>query len=139
MTRTIYKYPVKFEGVIVEAVDQKVVLVGVDPKINEVCVWVEHVFPKLNTGPLRRVQYLIQGTGFTMEDDESFHVGSVITVEGYVWHVYAKALDYRTKTGKILTDDDIQALADEAEAGYDVSHLMGETAEEGYNREGPYQ
>ena len=29
----------------------------------------------------------------------------------------------RTKSGKVLTDDDIQALADEAEAGYDVSHL----------------
>lgn len=28
-----------------------------------------------------------------------------------------------TKTGKVLTDADIQALADEAEAGYDVSHL----------------
>ena len=30
---------------------------------------------------------------------------------------------YRTKSGKVLTDDEIQALADEAEAGYDVSHL----------------
>lgn len=28
-----------------------------------------------------------------------------------------------TKTGKVLNDTDIQALADEAEAGYDVSHL----------------
>ena len=32
---------------------------------------------------------------------------------------------YRTKTGKILTDADIEALADEAEAGYDVEHLKG--------------
>jgi hypothetical protein len=32
-------------------------------------------------------------------------------------------LTYRTKTGKVLTDAEIQALADEAEAGYDVSHL----------------
>lgn len=30
-----------------------------------------------------------------------------------------------TKTGKVLTDSDIQALADEAEKGYDVSHLLG--------------
>jgi hypothetical protein len=30
---------------------------------------------------------------------------------------------YHTKTGKVLTDEDIQALADEAERGYDVSHL----------------
>lgn len=29
-----------------------------------------------------------------------------------------------TKSGKVLTDEDIQALADEAEAGYDVSQLQ---------------
>ena len=28
---------------------------------------------------------------------------------------------YTTKTGEVLTDEDIQALADEAERGYDVS------------------
>jgi hypothetical protein len=28
-----------------------------------------------------------------------------------------------TKTGKVLTNDDIQALADEAERGYDVSKI----------------
>lgn len=30
----------------------------------------------------------------------------------------------KTKTGRVLTDEDIQALADEAEQGYDVSHLL---------------
>jgi len=30
---------------------------------------------------------------------------------------------YRTKTGRILTNEDIEALADEAERGYDVSEL----------------
>lgn len=30
---------------------------------------------------------------------------------------------YRTKTGRILTNDDIERLADEAERGYDVSKL----------------
>lgn len=30
-----------------------------------------------------------------------------------------------TSTGKVLADADIQALADEAERGYDVSHLLG--------------
>lgn len=33
--------------------------------------------------------------------------------------------EYRTPSGKILTDADIERLADEAEAGYDVSHLIG--------------
>jgi hypothetical protein len=31
---------------------------------------------------------------------------------------------YRTKTGKVLTDTDIEALADEAERGFDVDVLM---------------
>lgn len=31
---------------------------------------------------------------------------------------------YVTKTGRELSDADIQALADEAERGYDVSHLL---------------
>lgn len=30
---------------------------------------------------------------------------------------------YRTKTGRVLTDADMEALADEAERGYDVEHL----------------
>lgn len=30
---------------------------------------------------------------------------------------------YRTTTGKVLTDSDIEALADEAEKGYDVEEL----------------
>jgi hypothetical protein len=31
---------------------------------------------------------------------------------------------FRTKSGKILTDEDIQALADEAERGYDISNML---------------
>jgi hypothetical protein len=31
---------------------------------------------------------------------------------------------YKTKTGRILTDADIEAMADEAEQGYDVEPLM---------------
>jgi predicted DNA-binding transcriptional regulator YafY len=31
--------------------------------------------------------------------------------------------EYVTKTGRVLTDADFEALADEAERGYDVSHL----------------
>lgn len=44
-----------------------------------------------------------------------------LCVNGVAWVRFKPHL--RTKTGKILTDEDIQALADEAEAGYDVSHL----------------
>jgi hypothetical protein len=34
--------------------------------------------------------------------------------------------EYRTPSGRVLTDADIQALADEAEQGYDVEHLKRE-------------
>ena len=34
---------------------------------------------------------------------------------------------YRTKTGRILTNEDIERLADEAERGYDIEHLRGES------------
>ena len=45
--------------------------------------------------------------------------------EGYCGNCHG----YVTKTGKVLTDADIQALADEAERGYDVSHLIGKPQE----------
>lgn len=32
---------------------------------------------------------------------------------------------YKTKSGKVLTDADIEAIADEAERGYDVDALRG--------------
>lgn len=31
--------------------------------------------------------------------------------------------EYKTPKGRVLTDADIEALADEAEQGYDVDHL----------------
>jgi hypothetical protein len=31
--------------------------------------------------------------------------------------------EYRTATGKVLTEEDFKALAEEAERGYDVGHL----------------
>jgi len=33
--------------------------------------------------------------------------------------------EYVTKSGKVLTDKDLEALADEAEKGYEVSALLG--------------
>lgn len=36
-----------------------------------------------------------------------------------------KAKTYRTKTGKVLTDADIEAMADEAERDFDVEELKG--------------
>ncbi len=36
--------------------------------------------------------------------------------------------ELQTKTGRVLTDADIEALADEAEQGYDVEHLKRRTS-----------
>lgn len=33
-------------------------------------------------------------------------------------------MSLRTKSGRVLTDADFEALADEAERGYDVEHLL---------------
>lgn len=53
-------------------------------------------------------------------------------LDGEGVHIACSDADYeedekplRTKTGRVLTDADIQALADEAERGYDVEHLKG--------------
>jgi hypothetical protein len=35
---------------------------------------------------------------------------------------------YVTTAGRVLTDDELRKLADEAEAGYDVSHLDNDEA-----------
>lgn len=35
-----------------------------------------------------------------------------------------RAKKYKTKTGKVLSDADIEALADEAERGYDIEALQ---------------
>ena len=91
MTRVVYKYPIEDVAVTVEAVDQKVIHVGIDPKINEVCVWIEHSTDTTGEG-WRRVEYRIFGTGFEMDDDGSVHVGSCITRDGYVWHVFGRVL-----------------------------------------------
>jgi hypothetical protein len=38
---------------------------------------------------------------------------------------------YRTKSGRELTGSDLDALADEAEAGYDVDHLIARRGKRG--------
>lgn len=39
-------------------------------------------------------------------------------------------MSYTIRSGKILTDEDIERLADEAERGYDVEHLIRRVARE---------
>lgn len=95
MSRVIYKYALTEQGVIVRGDNQKVVLTGIDYN-NDPSVWVELHHPLADAHhdavPQQRVQYLIMGTGWNMEDDESFHVGSYISPGGFVWHVYGKKL-----------------------------------------------
>jgi hypothetical protein len=58
---------------------------------------------------------------------EGTDIGIDISVEKDRDGVERFAEFYRTKTGKVLIDDDVQALADEAERGYDVEHLREKT------------
>lgn len=64
----------------------------------------------------------------------SLSVGDVVVLDG--WAAFAvevggfsvaqgwpERIPLRTATGRVLTDADVQALADEAELGYDVEHL----------------
>lgn len=43
---------------------------------------------------------------------------------GELGYVISLEAPLRTRTGRILTEDDIQRLAEEAELGYDVEHLL---------------
>ena len=82
--RVVYKYPMPDITVVVPG-EHKVVLVGVDPKLDQLCLWVEHTLP---IGP-QNTQYNIVGTGHSIRDASS-HVGSVIDPGGFVWHVYQR-------------------------------------------------
>ena len=44
--------------------------------------------------------------------------------EASEWRVTFERIVGRTRTGKTLTDRDIEALSEEAERGYDVEHLQ---------------
>jgi hypothetical protein len=62
--------------------------------------------------------------GLPVERPKSWSINTVGGQTFDMWqiHRYQKAEDFElvTKTGRVLTDEDIQAFADEAEAGYEV-------------------
>lgn len=67
-------------------------------------------------------EYYCQEHGEEYEVSTGPHERLADREEG-TWRVTAQGEEYVTKTGKVLTQTDIEALADEAEAGYDVSKL----------------
>jgi hypothetical protein len=78
----------------------------------------------------RTLTSVVEGTvvifeGKVMVDARSWWTpwGTARTALGEAWTVERLDEPVVTRTGKVLTDDDIQALADEAEAGYDLDQL----------------
>jgi hypothetical protein len=54
------------------------------------------------------------------------------------WRVTIELIVAKTRTGKTLTDSDMERLADEAEQGYDVSHLQP-SFREGFDEGRPWE
>ena len=52
-----------------------------------------------------------------------FNESGGLDAEGEEHCMQFRAAIYVTEKGKVLTDEELQALADEAEKGYDVEHL----------------
>lgn len=65
--------------------------------------------------PLLRIRAAEAGT--------SLNAWIVATLENEIEKPSQPAKELRTKTGRVMTDEEIQALADEAERGYDVESI----------------
>ena len=63
------------------------------------------------------------GNECVTKSGKSFRRVGVPGLTHHVARIEAASKPIKTKTGKVLTDADIYALADEAERGYDISHL----------------
>ena len=76
------------------------------------------------TGLLRHIEL---SRGFS-EGIQAEHIRllrkQVAAFENGIRQMKEEGEPYVTKTGKVLTDDDIEALSAEAEQGYDVQHLV---------------
>lgn len=89
-TREVWKYPFKTTSPITVEVPYaaKIVHVGVDPADDGFlpCVWIER-----QTQRPAKMQWVLSFVGTGMEiDDDRVHVGSVVTPNGLVWHVYRR-------------------------------------------------
>lgn len=82
----IYKYPLLMTGeqTVTFPKGSRIIHVGVQDGI--ICIWAR-VDPDAEP---RKVSVYIYGTGDEVPDDIVEHAGTVITPNGFVWHVYLK-------------------------------------------------
>lgn len=87
----IYKYPFRTTSPMEIPVgpDDEVIHVGLDPSgdPNLPCIWMLH--RNADVPSRERRTFAFAGTGQPLDGDPSFF-GSVVTADGFVWHVYAE-------------------------------------------------
>lgn len=87
--KTIFKFAIpKMEQILHMPVGYKILTVAYQD--NELCLWAE-----LNPSDLARpipVAISIYGTGWDMPEDPGTYIRTVQTIDGFVWHIYAKEL-----------------------------------------------
>lgn len=86
MRSLIYKYPITKVGtsVIDAPADGRIISAGIDGA-GQICVWVS--FPTSGVADCRKQIFLI-GTGMSFDDEDKEFIGTVVTEEGLVWHLY---------------------------------------------------
>lgn len=86
--RVVWKYQLDFDGKadLHVGADARVVHIAADPTGNYMAVvWVEHTLD----GSSLILPLIIHGTGHPITKN-AFHVGTVVTPSGFVWHVYRR-------------------------------------------------
>ncbi len=88
--RTIWKFPLAItekSSSIDAPKGAKPVFVGIDPKIGAICIWSEVDWDVTKPSEYVMLPIKIYGTGHGIADGDKY-LGSVITEEGFVWHLY---------------------------------------------------
>ena len=114
----IWKFPFNISDRFTYPMPVGAQILKVEAQANQPCIWAL-VDPDAATGERT---FRIVGTGHEFDPIGMKHVATFTTAGGMlVWHMFEEG--FVTASGRVLTDDEIEALADEAERGYDVAQL----------------
>ena len=85
MTTRIFKYNVNIRGKHEVEIPKggKIIHFGIQP--SGLFIWVEHEVEQTETEMLT---YRIEGTGWEFDKENMQHFKSLITDDGFVWHLY---------------------------------------------------
>lgn len=89
--RTVWKYELDENTLVLQNVDPKIIHVGNDPAGNPIypTVWVELETDYGPEDPISTLYVIYIGTGHQVPGIGYQHVGSTVTPSGLVWHVYS--------------------------------------------------